>query len=213
MLKNAPMTAGERCGYTRQSIRGNESKRERFDPSRGKTAWTLLSVNGRPPSAKVLRNYAENAEDRIDRQHPLAFDLESRVQSDSWSLVSETDDEAVFSFRLSLDEDEDIDMRLLDKINSTLTLDKRTAQPKRVLIESTGPASLAPLVVIRAYRQEYLFDWNDAVGAAALKEKITHRRGSAAGIRSLDKDKRVLYSDYECAVYAQELPREMPLEN
>jgi len=213
MLSNAPVDAASRCGYTRQTFRDDNSKLERFDLTGGKAGWTLLSVDGQPPRSKTLRNYADRAEDRLDRQHPLEFDLRDRVEPDSWVLVSETEDEAVFSFRLRLDEEDDIDVQLLDKISSTLTLDRRREQPTRVLIQSTGPASLAPLVRISDYRQEYVFEWNDAVGAAVLTEKISRRRGTAMGFRSLNKDKRVLYGDFECTVYAAELPREMPVEN
>jgi hypothetical protein len=212
MLANAPRGAADRCGYTRESINNNESKVERFDPSRDDAPWALLSMNGRPPDAEVLESYADMAENRLDRQHPLEFDLLGRVEPDTWALVSESEDEAVFSFRLRLDPDENLDVRLLDKISSTLTLDKHSLQPKRVLIESTGAASVAPMVRITQYRQEFLFVWNDAVDAAALAEKATRRRGKAP-FKSLNQDKRRVYRDYECAVYAQELPDEMPIEN
>jgi len=212
MLANAPTALADRCGYTRESTNNNESKVEHFDPSRGDAPWTLLSVNGRPPSAELLESYADGAEKRLDRQHPLEFDLLGRVEPDTWALVRESEDEAVFSFRLRLDPDENLDVRLLDKISSTLTLDKHGLQPKRVLIESTGEASVAPMVRITQYRQEFLFVWNDAVDAAALAEKATRRRGKAA-FKSLNQDKRRVYSNYECAVYAQELPDEMPIEN
>ena len=212
MLANAPRGAADRCGYTRESIKNNESKVERFDPSHDDAPWTLLSVNGRPPDAEVLESYADRAEDRLDRQHPLDFDLLSRVEPDTWALVSDGEDEAVFRFRLRLDPDENLDVRLLDKISSTLALDKHSLQPKRVLIESTGAASVAPMVRITQYRREFLFAWSDAVDAAALTEKTTRRRGKAP-FKSLNQDKRTVYSNYECAVYAQELPDEMPIEN
>ncbi len=211
-LANAPMGAADRCGYTRESINDDESKVERFDPSSADAPWTLLSVNGRPPGAAVLERYADRAEDRLDRQHPLEFDLASQVEPGTWALVSENEDEAVFSFRLRLDPDENLDVRLLDKISSTFTLDKQRLQTKRVLIESTGAASVAPMVRITQYRREYLFVWSDAVDAAALSERTTRRRGKAP-FKSLNQDKRRVYKDYECVVYAQELPDEMPIEN
>ena len=212
MVANAPRGAADRCGYTRESINDDESKVERFDPSSEDAPWTLLSMNGRPPGAAVLERYADRAEGRLDRQHPLEFDLLSQVEPDTWALVSENEDEAVFSFRLRLDPDENLDVRLLEKISSTLTLDKHRLQPKRVLIESTEAASVAPMVRITQYRREYLFVWSDAVDAAALSERTTRRRGKAP-FKSLNQDKRRVYRDYECVVYAQQLPDEMPMEN
>lgn len=212
VLANAPAGESARCGYTRESTNDGETKVERYDPSGEGPPWTLLSFNGRPPSADAQENYADRAEDRQDRQHPLDFELQDRVEPGSWELVSDDGNRAVFGFRLRLDPDENLDVRLLEKISSTITVNKRSAQLERVLIESTEPASVAPLVRITQYRQEYVFSWSEAVNAAVLTEKITRRRGKAA-FKSLDQDKRRTYSDYECAVYARELPDEMPVEN
>lgn len=212
VLANAPTGESARCGYTRESSNNEETKVERYDPSGDGPPWMLLSFNGRPPSTEVQENYADRAEGRLDRQHPLDFDLQDRVEPGTWELVSDDGDQAVFSFRLRLDPDENLDVRLLDKISSTITVNKRSAQLERVLIESTEPASVAPLVRITKYRQEFVFRWNEAVNAAVLTEKITRRRGKAA-FKSLNQDKRRTYSDYECAVYARELPDEMPIEN
>lgn len=211
MLANAPMAAESRCGYTRLAIDEDGSKLERFDPSASGDPWTLLAIDDRHPGPRELRRYAEKSEKRADRHHPLAFDLRDMVQARSWTRVSETDDEAVFNFRLR--PDEELDESLVDKVLGTLTVDRHRAQPKRIVIEAVGPAFVSPVVRIAAYRQELRFDWNDSVGAAALTERVTHRRGRALGIRSLRKDKRVIYADYACAVYAEELPLGMPVEN
>ena len=211
MLANAPMAAENRCGYVRYATDEDGSTLERFDPSGDNGLWTLLAIDDRQPAPRELHRYADKAEKRATRRHPLGFDLTDMVQDNSWALVSETEDEAVYSFRLK--PDEDLDEDLVEKVLGTLILDKHRVQPRRILVEASGPAYVAPMVRIAAYRQELRFSWNDSVGAAALAEKITHRRGRALGLRSLRKDKRVLYSDYECAVYAEEVPRGMPLEN
>ena len=211
MLNNAPMAAENRCGYTRLAIDEEGSKLERFDPSSDGDPWVLLAIDDRHPGPRELRRYAEKSEKRAERHHPLAFDLRDMVQERSWSLVSENDDEAVFNFRIRADED--LDESLLDKVLGTLVVDKHRAQPKSIVIEAMEPAFISPVVRIAAYRQALRFEWNDDVGAAALTERVTHRRGRALGVRSLRKDKRVLYSDYVCAVYAEELPPDMPMEN
>ena len=210
MLANAPTAAESRCGYTRLSIHDDGSKLERFDPS-ANPPWMLLAVDERDPTPRELRRYAEKVDRYAERRHPLAFDLTDIVEPGSWSVLSETEDEAVYGFRLRPDDVMDED--LLAKVRATLTVGKHPVQPRRILIETTGPAYVAPMVRIASYRQELRFVWNDSVGASALAEKITQRRGRALGLRNLRDDKRVSYSDYRCAVYAEELPPGMPLEN
>ena len=49
------------------------------------------------------------------------------------------------------------------------------------------------------HRQQLDFEWHEAIGAAVLTQRETVMRGRALGLKLLRRDKRVRYTDYECA--------------
>lgn len=196
MLENVPEGAENRCSYVRTRISaGGETKRERYHAGELINSWELLEVNGREPNAAELRRYSRD-EDHADRRHPLDFDLREMVDPDHWRLRSESEDEAVFEFRLR--PNEDLDERLVAKVQGVLVLDKKRLQPVRIAIENTEPAYIAPLVRVAEYSQEMHFRWEPAIGAAVLSEIETHTRGRAVGLKVLRRHKLVRYSDYQC---------------
>lgn len=199
MLDNAPAAAESRCSYTRIRI-GDEVRRERYVAGQ-EPPWTLLSVDGNPPTSVELRHYARGQEER-DRRHPLAFDLRGMVDPEHWRLRDRDGDEAVYEFRLR--PNEDLDESLVDKVRGTLIMDAASHQPVRIVIENTEAAYIAPFVRVAEYRQQLDFEWNDAVGAAVLTQTETRVRGRAVGFKVLRRDKLVRYTDYACADGADE---------
>ena len=195
MLENAPEGAESRCSYVRTRINDGDIKRERYHAGDMVSSWELLQVNGREPTQAELRRYARDAEHK-DRRHPLDFDLRDMVDPDHWRLRAETDDQAVFEFRLR--PNEDLDERMVDKVRGVLVVDKDRLQPVRISIENTEPAFVAPLVRVAEYSQEMRFRWEPAIGAAVLAETETNMRGRAVGLKLLRRHKVVRYSDYQC---------------
>lgn len=197
MLDNAPTAAEQRCSYTRTRI--NEDghvKVERFEAADGDTPWHLVRLEDREPTQGERRRYARDAGDRLDRRHPLAFDLRGMVDPDGWTLRTETDDQAVFGFRLR--PNEDLDEHLVEKVAGTLVIDRVRRQPLRITIENTEPAYLGPFVRVAEYTRNMTFQWNQAVGAAVLTRAETAWRGRALGFKMIRDYKLVRYSDYRC---------------
>lgn len=199
MLDNAPAAAESRCSYTRIRI-GDEVRRERYVAGQ-EPPWTLLSVDGSPPTSVELRHYARGQEER-DRRHPLAFDLRSMVDSEHWRLRERNGDEAVYEFRLR--PNEDLDESLVDKVLGTLIMDTANHQPVRIVIENTDSAYVAPFVRVAEYRQQLDFEWSDVVGAAVLTQTETRVRGRAVGFKVVRRDKLVRYTDYTCTASGDE---------
>jgi len=199
MLDNAPAAAEDRCSYTRTRI-DDEVRRERYLAG-GEPPWSLLEVDGSPPSAVELRHYARGQEDR-DRRHPLDFDLRSMVDPEHWDLRERGGGEAVYEFRLR--PNEDFDEGLVEKVRGTLIMDTRRHQPVQIVIENTKPAYIAPFVRVAEYRQQLDFAWNDGVGAAVLTQIETRVRGRAVGFKVIRRDKLVRYGEYACEAPANE---------
>lgn len=196
MLDNGLADAEQRCAYTRFTDSDSGTRTERFDPALPGDPWTLLSMDGAPPTPEELQRYARKAEERADRRHPLAFDLRSMVDPEGWQLRAETHAEAVFEFRLR--PNEDLGERLVDKVRGTLVVDRQRQQPVHIRIENVEPAYVAPLVRIARYAQDLRFRWEEQLGVSVLANVETHRRGRALGLKSLHQDKQVRYFDYEC---------------
>ncbi len=195
--------AEEHCAYTRTRLNPEHSKTERYDPSNPESPWHLVAVDGQPPTAAEIRRYARDADDRSDRRHPLAFDLRSMVSPDGWELVSETEDQVTYHFRLR--PSDEIPEHLVDKVRGTMVVARDPLRPVRITIENTEPAYVAPLVRIAEFFQELRFSWSDAVGGPVLTEIETRRRGRALALKSLRKDKIVHYDDYDCSLGAPQV--------
>lgn len=196
MLDQGLADADTRCAYTRFTDGDSGTRTERFDPVRPGDGWTLLTMDGAPPSEDDLRRYAGKAEERAERRHPLAFDLRSMVDPQGWQLRAETHTEAVFEFRLR--PTDELGERLVDKVRGTLVVDRARQQPLHIRIENTEPAYVAPFVRIARYAQDLRFRWHEELGVSVLVEVETHRRGRALGLKSLHQDKQVRYFDYAC---------------
>jgi hypothetical protein len=196
MIENGPQNAVSRCGYVRHRQRDDGSVRERYLPGGLETPWILLSVDGRAPSVKEKRRYLAKREKRSTRRHPLAFDIREIADAGSWSVVGEKDGEATFHFKL--EPTRDFGVRVAPMIRGILVIDPARNQPKKIRIESVEPVYVKPFVRITEYWKEMGFAWNEEVDAATLIAVVTHQRGSAFGIKSIDKNQRTRYGDYDC---------------
>ncbi len=185
------------CAYTRTRLNPEHSKTERYDPSDPESPWRLVAMDGQPPTTEQLRRYAQDADDRSDRRHPLEFDIRSMVSPDGWELVSETADEVTYRFRLR--PSDEIPEHLVDKVRGTMVVARDPLRPVRITIENTEPAYVAPFVRVAEFFQELRFSWSDAVDGPVLTEIETRRRGRALAVKSLRKDKIVHYGDYDCS--------------
>ena len=196
MIENGPLNAVNRCGYVRHRQRDDSSVRERYLPSRMEAPGILLSVDGRAPNDREQRHYLAKRDKRSVRRHPLAFDIRAIADVGSWSMAGENEGDVTFYFGLA--PTRDFGERAAQMIRGILVIDRVRNQPKRIRIESVGPMYVKPFVRITEYWQEMEFAWDEEVDAATLIEVVTHRRGSAFGIKSMDKNQRTQYGNYDC---------------
>jgi hypothetical protein len=196
ILNGALPMAEQRCAYTRVRSDADSLKIERYDPANPDAPWTLLNLDGRDPTAADLRRYVQRAESRSDRRHPLSFDPRDMVRPGSWELRSQNGQEIAYQFRLK--PFEELNERLAEKAIGTLVLNRADGRLLRIRIENTEPAYPAPFVRITAYAQEMRFEHDEAIGSDVLVKAVTHLRGRALGVRSLNDDRVIRYEDYVC---------------
>jgi hypothetical protein len=196
LLGNGVGNAEQRCAYTRVRSDSDSLKIERYDPADPDAPWTLLQLDGREPSSGDLRRYAQRADSRSDRQHPLAFDPTTMVRPGSWELHADKGVERTYHFKLA--PFEELTERLADKALGTLVIDRKNGRLLQIRIENVEPTYVAPLVRITSYAQELRFERDPKLGKDVLVMRITHLRGRAAGMKQLKDDRVVRYEDYVC---------------
>lgn len=196
VLDAIPVAAATRCAYTRVSIEGDEVEAERYDHRSPGSPWRLLRVGDEAPGPEQLRRYESKREDRADRQHPLSLQIRDMVDPTSWRPVADDGLLAEFEFRLR--PHGELTDRLAQHVVGSFVIDKPGRQPVRLRVESTEPATVAPLVRLTHYAEDLRFRMDAAVGAPALVERRTERRGRALGVRSLNRMKTYRYQDYAC---------------
>ena len=104
--------------------------------------WTLVSVNGKEPDAETQKKFQQ--EKRRDDHSDEDSDKNSNkdkfsdiADSDSWTLKSETDQEAIYTFRPAADDPDDA--KIMRKLIGTMIFDKQSPHVKSFSLEAIKP--------------------------------------------------------------------------
>ena len=186
------------CGYTTtatSSLYPGETRIERYALDDG---WRLVSVNGEPPGAEVLADYAENAEQRdAERQRPVELDFAAMVRAATVHVVEEDADTIVFAFTPD-SPDGGRERAMMGKMAGRLTVAKTDMRPLKFVIELEQPASPMPTVKMTAFRQEMTFAVEPTTGASMTASMRFAMRGKAFVFKKIDSEADIRISDYDC---------------
>lgn len=181
--------------FTQTSESGSERRVERFDAAKPDfTRWTLLELNGRPPTETEARDYREKLTRRSLTGN--APHLSQQFDLSTLKIVSESDERAVLQCRLKPGEDGDDTAQYLA---ATLTFHKPTATIQQLEIASTQPFSPTFGVKIEEMRTLLTYSLPTETHPPLLQKSSTRLRGRAFYFKSLDADLTVTFTDYEKA--------------
>ena len=174
-----------------------EIRVERFTPP---DHWELLTVNGEPPSADALGDYAEDAEERLSqRRSPEEMDFASMIQPKTATVQDEDADTVVFAFTPRVQSRGEGGGRDLgEKMRGTLTVLKDGLRPLRLHIENTEPISPAPTFKFTVFRQDMTFAFDPAVGASFVKSMEFAMSGKALVFKKMNTETRIAFDDLDC---------------
>lgn len=181
--------------FTQTSESGTERRVERFDASKPEfLRWTLVELNGHPPTETQARDYRE----KLTRRSPTgnAPHLSQQFDLSTLKILSETDERAVLQCRLKPGEAGDATAQYL---TATITFHKPTATIQQVEIASTQPFSPTLGVKIEEMRTLLTYSLPSDTHPTLLQKSSTRLRGRAFYLKSLDADLTVTFTDHEKA--------------
>ena len=185
------------CSYTvvaESSEQPDEVREERFEANEDGGSWQLVSINGEPPSADALDDYADSREEREGRPNPAAdFPLAELIQEQSVVLQSEDAQTIVFSFTPAEDSGPDP-----TRMTGTLVVDAATLRPRTITITNTETISPAATVKIQELLQEFEFLTEAETSALLLKSMHFAVKGRAMVFKKINEEVKLRFSDYNC---------------
>lgn len=187
-------TKEDAWSYSRTTTQKGVVRIERHDASQPEEArWILVRLNGRAPSASELRDYARDKAKARERRRKESDD-DQDIDRSSIRLVSEDGERATFSFRTR--GEGKLASAVTEHIHGTLVVVKDGAWPERFELAANDPIRPIPGVRIDAFRLVMTFQRDRASGDVlplAIESRI---RGRAFGLKSLDDDATVRFSEY-----------------
>lgn len=165
----------ESVAYTETLAQGERTYVGRFDPSQTpESRWTLVSVDGRPPTDEETAEYlddkseasrrAEETEDDDDREESDDRQLVRMIDPDSLVLLEETADHWLLGFRLAGGDKKQA--RFFAKLRGTARIARDDGRLVSVDIQNQGDVKPTFGVRIREFLTR--FDFARAIGDGAV---------------------------------------------
>lgn len=181
--------------YTVTTRSKEGTKIERHDASKPEGGrWTLVQKEGGAPTASELRKYQKEKADQAKRRNDKPSDDDQDVDRSTIRLISEDDDSATFSFRLR--SEGKLAAGFTDHISGTLVVSKAGGWPRRFDLTSAGSFRPIPGVKVDEFRVAMSFRRDPQSGDILFSTIESRVRGRAFGLKSLDDDVLVTFSDF-----------------
>ena len=184
------------CAYTTTATSSEypgETRVERFSPGNG---WQLLTVNGEPPSARALKDYAKDADDRAASGSSPRISTSLAWCGQKPPTSSKKTPSIVFAFTPD-SPDAGRGRAMMEKMSGRLTVAKDGLRPLTYVVELDGPTSPMPGMKFEAFRQEMAFAIEPTSGASLMTSFDFAMRGKAFVFRKMDGEAHIEASDYD----------------
>ena len=188
-------TGEDGWSFTRTTTQKGVVRVERHDASKAEGArWKLVSLNGRTPTQREMREYAREKAERLERRKANQSDDEQEVDESSIRLVSEDRERAVFAFRTR--GEGMLGAAVTEHIGGTLVVVKDGGWPERFELAASETIRPIPGIRVDSFRIVMTFQRDRASGDLLPLSIESRVRGRAFGLKSLDDDAVVRYTDY-----------------
>ena len=179
--------------YTQVTDEDDVTKVERHDASKPDgERWTLLSIDGRTPTAREMESYRKEKEER-DRRRKESDD-DGDVDRSSIRLTAETSQRATFTFKPKASGG--MEAKFADKVVGTLVVNKDGGWAERFELRNTEEIAPIPGVKVSAFRLSLTFQRHAATNHIVPAAIDFSMRGRAFVLKSLDQDRSTRYSDF-----------------
>ncbi len=192
----AGMAHEQTCDFTRTQTHEGEVLIERFEENGGHPTWTLVSVDGEPPSTRRLKKYARDADRRAQRQHPARVDFGGLAEPDSYRLESVAAGQAVYGFQ-PLAESED-DEKVAPSLVGRLTIDQSTPRVLGFEVSNFEPFKPAVGVTVEEMKQTVDFEPVGPEGPIATRRIEVTMAGRAFGFKKIAEHRVITFDQFDC---------------
>jgi len=182
------------CSFTRSMQDGDLNTTERFDPGHG--TWELLQIDGRSPTAKEVKNYSDDRNDRVNRTLPTALEFDDVADPGSFKLSEESNLEAVYEFTPAADTADD--KRITAALTGKLVIDKNLQSVAYVEVSNTQPFSPGFGIKVKSMYQKVEYQWLEQQGVFVIGEVTVKVTGKAFGLKKVSQDMTVTFGEFDC---------------
>ncbi|MBA3849106.1 MAG: hypothetical protein C0502_03820 [Opitutus sp.] len=191
-INNLSSDAPRGWAYTLTTTREKETTAERFDPSKPQGGeWTLLSTNGRPPSAGEITRYLRYKSSNTPVAKRGTFER-GELDIDSAQLLREDDTHAEFRMRFRGDVSEPV----LPHVVLEARVQKSTASVESCVLRLVEPFSPALGMRMNELTVTMKFTPPRPDLPALPLEVSSHFRGRLFLVIPVAEDLRVVFSDF-----------------
>lgn len=195
-LKSFKAEGAKGWAFVQTTRSRSQSLVERYDPAKSEfMRWTLLQLNGKPPSEKEAREYQEKHTRRSNNE--TAPDVTKQLDLATAEQIADDADRTVYRFHLIAGGKDDTSAKYMA---ATFTLHKPTSTIQRIVLANTEPFAPMMSVKIQEARTEIDYSLPTADRPSLLDRIAVRVRGRAMWVKSLDEDMTVVYSDYTYAL-------------
>lgn len=186
-----------RWSYTRTEEDQDGVYVGRYDPRQPESErWTLITVDGREPSADETEDYLEQrnraqASDPDDDEKGLS----SIMAKGSAVLLDETDSFWLFGFK-PLGDSED-DKAFMESVDGTLKIVKDGHYVAEISLQNSSPIKPAKGVKIKAFFTRLAFAPIEDGGPALPRSIQASIQGKAFLVMNIDETETVTFSEFE----------------
>jgi hypothetical protein len=204
-LQSIEWNARERWAFTETASGSDGEFVGRYDPRLPEAdRWTLMSIDGRAPTEKESREYAERkrSEPRDDKQDDDR-EIDGMVDPGSLELVEETADYWLLRFVPTDDDDEDeMGREVMERMDGTVKIIKDGRYLEYLDIRNTE--EIRPKVGIKMKKFLTRITFGPAVdgGPIVMKSMDVTIKLNAFLVVRVDESESVRFSDFEFAANA-----------
>ena len=162
--------------------------------------WTLLSIDGREPTAEESRDYADRKRgESNDDDHEEDGRIDSMIEPGSLELVDETDSYWLFRFMPGDDGSDEMSRKVMERMHGTVKIIKDGRYLEYLDIRNTKPIRPKAGVKMKKFLTRITFGPAVDGGPIVMKSMDVAVKLSAFLVVRVDETESVKLSDFEYA--------------
>ena len=179
--------------YTQTTVKNGVKRVATHDPTRPEgERWTLVSVDGRPPTEKEQEKHRPSADGNKDSEDGFA----ATVEPGSLKLIKETPTHAIYSFHPASDDEHD--RKFNEHMDATLRIAKAQDGPYVETLEMHSREPFSPAFSFKVNEFALVLAFAPVKGGRAVlpASVSTHIAGRAMMVKKIEETVEVTYSDF-----------------